>query len=58
MFHGDPGGLGEDHRTEVPQYRVGMVGVLNSVSLAKAVSGPDCAVEFIVTVNMSAFHLG
>jgi len=33
------------------------LGVLNSVSLAKAVSGPDCAVESIVTVNMSAFHL-
>ena len=34
------------------------LGVWNSVSLAKAVSGPDCAVEPIVTVNMSAFHLG
>ena len=26
MFRGGPEGLGGDHRTEVPQYRVGIVG--------------------------------
>ena len=58
MFRGGPGGLGGDHRAEGPSTESVKLGVLNSVSLAKAVSGPDCAVESIVTVNMSAFHLG
>ena len=44
MFRGGPGGLGVGRQTGGPQYRVGIIGVLDSVSLAKAVSGPDCTV--------------
>ena len=44
-------------REEAPSTESIQLGVLNSVSLAEAVPGPDCTVESIVTVDISAFHL-
>ena len=44
-------------REEAPSAESVQLGVLNSVSLSKAVTGLDCTVESVVTVDMSAFHL-